>query len=57
MLEGKVDNNIFKAKAGLCERTWERDFTLDVNSSDNWKLSIGIGLGCIASGIIIGKIL
>lgn len=48
-LNGHIKGNTFKAAAGLCERSWTRDFKLDcktqVGSNGNWKFYIGAGLG------------
>jgi len=49
-LDGTIEGTTFRAKAGLCDRTWEREFKLEVGSSGNWRYYIGAGLVGMAAG-------
>jgi len=45
-----IDTNTVTAKAGLCDRNWERTAYIEVGDDGMWKYYVGIGV--IASGII-----
>lgn len=47
-----------RLKAGLNEREWSRDVTINCGSSGNWKYYAGFGaLGGIIGGVVIYKII
>jgi len=56
-LTGGLKNSVFTVNAGLCERDWSREFTLDAGSAENWKFYVGIGVACIIAGSIAGATL
>jgi len=51
-LTGSLSGNIFKVKAGLNERDWEKDFHLEVGKDSNWKFYVGAAV-LVVGGIIV----
>lgn len=51
-LDGTIKGSIFHANAGLNGRTWSRDFTLEVNQTQDWRFLAGAaGAGLLIGGI------
>ncbi len=53
-LSGTLTENVFNVKSGLCNREWEKDFTLDAGESSNWKYYVGIGATALVVGGLVG---
>jgi hypothetical protein len=47
------DDNKYRITGSLCERSAYKDFEIECNSTENWRMYLGIGIVGAASGIIL----
>jgi hypothetical protein len=53
----KIDGDVYRLDAGLCQRTWTRDIKIEVNQSGNWVYYVGVGaVAAIAGGVAAWKL-
>ena len=51
LLDGEYNNGTFTARASLKERSVSRDFVIDVGTSGDWRMYVGIGAVGLAAGM------
>lgn len=47
----RIDAGTYRIGAGLCDREWNRDMSIEVGSGGNWKYFVG---GAVGVGAVVG---